>query len=105
MGAGLTYLLVPMVNQAYGLRLAPLIYLVLLLLAALLLWWFVEDELGVQTGIRRRVRVRAQLDSLGSFQVWRFGLYYSFVFGGFVALALWLRFPEDCWRTTAVHAS
>src|SRR5699024_3799389 len=31
-----------------------------------------------------------QLAPLKKLQVWRFGLYYFFVFGGFVALASWL---------------
>ncbi|MGC7974504.1 hypothetical protein ACP3WV_23180, partial [Salmonella enterica] len=32
----------------------------------------------------------AMLAPLREVQVWRFSLYYFFVFGGFVALALWL---------------
>jgi MFS transporter, NNP family, nitrate/nitrite transporter len=32
----------------------------------------------------------AQLAPLGKLQVWRFSIYYAFVFGAFVALALWL---------------
>lgn len=31
-----------------------------------------------------------QIEPLKNLQVWRFSLYYFFVFGGFVALALWL---------------
>src|SRR5690606_16227368 len=34
--------------------------------------------------------MRESLRPLGKLQVWRFSLYYFFVFGGFVALALWL---------------
>ena len=32
----------------------------------------------------------AQFEPLKNVQVWRFSLYYFFVFGAFVALALWL---------------
>ena len=32
----------------------------------------------------------AMLEPLKNVQVWRFSLYYFFVFGGFVSLALWL---------------
>src|SRR5690606_26624555 len=32
----------------------------------------------------------SQLEPLKNIQVWRFSLYYFFVFGAFVALALWL---------------
>ncbi len=31
-----------------------------------------------------------ELEPLRNLQVWRFALYYFFVFGAFVALALWL---------------
>jgi NNP family nitrate/nitrite transporter-like MFS transporter len=34
--------------------------------------------------------IAAQLAPLGRLQVWRFAIYYAFVFGAFVALALWL---------------
>lgn len=34
--------------------------------------------------------IKAQLEPLKKLQVWRFSLYYFFVFGAFVALALWL---------------
>ena len=34
--------------------------------------------------------MRESLKPLRKLQVWRFSLYYFFVFGGFVALALWL---------------
>jgi NNP family nitrate/nitrite transporter-like MFS transporter len=37
-----------------------------------------------------RVSLAAQLAPLRKLQVWRFAIYYAFVFGAFVALALWL---------------
>jgi NNP family nitrate/nitrite transporter-like MFS transporter len=37
-----------------------------------------------------RVSLAAQLEPLRKVQVWRFAIYYAFVFGAFVALALWL---------------
>ena len=48
-----------------------------------------------QLAERRRTGVRAQsfaeqMAPLKNLQVWRFSLYYFFVFGAFVALALWL---------------
>ena len=39
---------------------------------------------------RKAESMRDQLSVLKNIQVWRFSLYYFFVFGGFVALALWL---------------
>ena len=45
-----------------------------------------------RAGARARSRRAhgAQLEPLKNIQVWRFSLYYFFVFGAFVALALWL---------------
>ena len=37
-----------------------------------------------------RISLAAQLEPLRKVQVWRFAIYYAFVFGAFVALALWL---------------
>jgi NNP family nitrate/nitrite transporter-like MFS transporter len=37
-----------------------------------------------------RVSLASQLEPLRKLQVWRFAIYYAFVFGAFVALALWL---------------
>ena len=39
---------------------------------------------------RQRPSLAQQLDPLRKLQVWRFAIYYFFVFGAFVALALWL---------------
>jgi NNP family nitrate/nitrite transporter-like MFS transporter len=41
-------------------------------------------------GSGRRLSLRSQLEPLRKLQVWRFAIYYFFVFGAFVALALWL---------------
>ena len=42
-----------------------------------------------QSGVKAE-SLRSQLTVLKNIQVWRFALYYFFVFGAFVALALWL---------------
>ena len=41
-------------------------------------------------GSATRVSLASQLEPLRRLQVWRFSIYYFFVFGAFVALALWL---------------
>jgi NNP family nitrate/nitrite transporter-like MFS transporter len=41
-------------------------------------------------GDAQRVSLASQLEPLRKLQVWRFAIYYFFVFGAFVALALWL---------------
>ncbi|MGM0693852.1 MAG: MFS transporter [Pseudomonadota bacterium] len=100
MGAGLSYLLLPLVSQAYGWRMAPLLYLVPVLLVAALLWLFADDadapagetqEDGVSPA-RAAPGSRAvhRVSRLADWQLWRLAITYSFFFGAFVALALWL---------------
>ena len=45
---------------------------------------------GAVEAIYSVLALRDQLAPLKNLQVWRFSLYYFFVFGAFVALALWL---------------
>ena len=47
-----------------------------------------EDPLAASQ--RQAPSLAQQLDPLRKLQVWRFAIYYFFVFGAFVALALWL---------------
>jgi len=94
-GAGLSYLLLPLVSQAYGWRLAPLLYLLPVLLVTALLWLFADDGDAPQgVSLRGRTtwqaRVRQLTARLADWQRWRLALTYSFFFGAFVALALWL---------------
>lgn len=98
LGAGLTYFLLPLISQAYGWPMAPKLYLLPVLLVALLLWVFAEDaprrvSLSVEALDEfapppERVRVRRRW--LPPPAVCRLALYYSFFYGAFVALALWL---------------
>ncbi|WP_162623071.1 MFS transporter [Billgrantia lactosivorans] len=89
LGAGLTYFLLPLISQAYGWPMAPKLYLLPILLVALLLWVFAEESprpSGVPSA-----RVGAALPGgLPPAAACRLALYYSFFYGAFVALALWL---------------
>lgn len=49
-----------------------------------------EDPLAEERRQRRSEPFWKQLSPLAEIRVWRFALYYFFVFGAFVALALWL---------------
>ncbi|WP_280546967.1 MULTISPECIES: MFS transporter [unclassified Halomonas] len=99
-GAGLSYLLLPLVSQAYGWRLAPLLYLLPVLLVAALLWLFADDgdaPVGETLDdeappVRSSPSTRAVCFAtrLADWQLWRLAITYSFFFGAFVALALWL---------------
>ncbi len=70
-----------------GWRALPRIYaLVMVVVAAL--FWAVTTNKRPQEGVHRSLAER--LTPLKEVRIWRFGLYYFLVFGGFVALAQWL---------------
>jgi len=92
-GAAITNFVAPFLLVAFGWEGVAQIYAVVVLLAAVVFYLVTEDEPSVA---RRRAEcggprsMRDQLAPLKRLQVWRFALYYFFVFGAFVALALWL---------------
>lgn len=92
-GAAFTKLLAPLVMVAVGWQGVAQIWAVALAVVAVLFFVLSKDEPDL---VERRARgVRAvpfmeQMRPLKNLQVWRFSLYYFFVFGAFVALALWL---------------
>jgi len=91
-GAAVTNLVAPLIVVALGWRAVPQIYSVAMLVMAVLFWFFTyPDPLHEERKRTRRYPTLAeQLTPLLETRVWRFGLAYFFVFGGFVALALWL---------------
>ncbi len=68
-------------------RMMPKIYASVLLLMAIIFFLFSYTK-KVEHGQDKTLRQR--LEPLKYARVWRFGLYYFVVFGGFVALAQWL---------------
>lgn len=92
-GSAVTKLLAPMVMVAYGWHTVAKVWAVGLAVVALIFFFTAQDDPGLA---RRRaegikpVSFKQQMAPLKNQQVWRFGLYYFFVFGAFVALALWL---------------
>lgn len=69
------------------------IYAVVMAIAAVLFFLFTKEDPDVaarKKAGQKHTSFLAQLDPLKNLQVWRFSLYYFFVFGAFVALALWL---------------
>jgi len=92
-GAALTKFTAPFILVAYGWRTVALIWAAVIAVMGVVFWFAAEDDPVLRD---RRTQGRAatpfldQLQPLKDIQVWRFCLYYFFVFGGFVALALWL---------------
>ena len=92
-GAAVTKFVAPFVMVAYGWKAVADIWAIALVITALAFWLTTKDD--PQVAARRKVGTKpepmsAMLEPLRNVQVWRFSLYYFFVFGGFVALALWL---------------
>lgn len=88
-GAAATKLLAPLFMIAFGWAMVAQIWAAALAVMAIV-YWFTTAGDPVQDGERKRLSLHDQLAPLWDVRVWRFSLYYFFVFGGFVALALWL---------------
>jgi MFS transporter, NNP family, nitrate/nitrite transporter len=92
-GAAVTKFAAPVIMVAYGWKTVALIWAAALALMAVIFFLFTKDDPDLA---RRRATgqkpapLSAMLEPLRNIQVWRFSLYYFFVFGAFVALALWL---------------
>jgi NNP family nitrate/nitrite transporter-like MFS transporter len=92
-GAAVTKFVAPWVMVAFGWEAVAQIWAGSLALMAVLFFLFAQDD--PELAARKRTGIKAQslkeqLEPLHNEQVWRFSLYYFFVFGAFVALALWL---------------
>lgn len=68
-----------------GWRHLPRIYAAALVVMTLVFWMFTYPK-----KVEKEGSLASRLAPLKSVRVWRFGLYYFLVFGGFVALAQWL---------------
>lgn len=92
-GAAATAMFAPLLLQKLtaanleGWRNLSKIYAGVLVLMAIIFWLFTHTKLA-KAGAN--VTLLQRLDPLRRMRVWRFGLYYAFFFGGFVALSQWL---------------
>jgi MFS transporter, NNP family, nitrate/nitrite transporter len=78
---------------ALGWQAVAQIWAAALALTAVLFYITTKDDPDLAARRARGVEAEsfgAMMAPLANLQVWRFSLYYFFVFGGFVALALWL---------------
>ncbi|MDP5307737.1 nitrate/nitrite transporter [Paracoccus spongiarum] len=102
-GAAVTKFLAPFVLVAWGWEAVAQIWAVGIALMGVMFFIVARDDPAFRA--RRAQGIAApslsqQFAPLKNLQVWRFALYYFFVFGGFVALALWLpHYLIDVYRT------
>lgn len=92
-GAAVTKFLAPTIMVAHGWQVVAEIWAAALLATAIVFLVTTKDDPDLARRKAAGVRpesLSAMMEPLKHLQVWRFSLYYFFVFGGFVALALWL---------------
>ena len=92
-GAAATKFLAPFVLVAYGWQTVAQVWAAGLALMAVVFWFGTSEDPIVAERHRTGEKPKSawlELEPLKNLQVWRFALYYFFVFGAFVALALWL---------------
>ncbi|WP_374526720.1 nitrate/nitrite transporter [Novosphingobium sp.] len=92
-GAAVTKFVAPWIMVALGWQAVAQIWAVVLAITAVLFFLLAKDdpELAARKLSGEPPKgLKEQLEPLRNEQVWRFSLYYFFVFGAFVALALWL---------------
>ncbi|WP_295558156.1 nitrate/nitrite transporter [uncultured Hyphomicrobium sp.] len=92
-GAAVTKFAAPFVLLAWGWQAVALVWAAVLFIMAIVFYFTtIDDPVLVE---RRKTGAEAkpfmlELSALRDVRVWRFAFYYFFVFGAFVALALWL---------------
>ena len=92
-GAAITNFGAPFLLVAYGWENVARIYAAVLFVMAIIFWFTTEEDPVTKARKQRGEKVRPalmQMEPLKHARVWRFAIYYFFVFGGYVALALWL---------------
>ncbi len=87
-GAAVTKFLAPSLVVVYGWQTVPQVYAVGMLVMAILFWIFTYTDTSHH--VPTHVTLRQQLAALKDPNVWKLCQYYSIVFGGYVALSLWM---------------
>ena len=92
-GAAVTSFGAPFVLVAYGWETVAQVWATALAVVAILFWLTTEDDPELKERRAHHEKKKSfllELEPLKKIQIWRFSVYYFFVFGAFVALALWL---------------
>jgi MFS transporter, NNP family, nitrate/nitrite transporter len=87
-GAALTKFVAPSLVLAFGWSMVPKVYAVAMFVTALAFWFLTYTDPAHASG--HRITVGEQLKALRDPKVWKLCQYYSIVFGGYVALSLWM---------------
>ncbi|NQY25544.1 MAG: NarK/NasA family nitrate transporter [Piscirickettsiaceae bacterium] len=87
-GAAITKLVAPSIVVAYGWAMVPKVYAVIMTVMAIAFWLFTYDDPAHKSD--KKFSIADELKALKDPVVWKLCQYYSIVFGGYVALALWM---------------
>ncbi|MCO5101861.1 MAG: NarK/NasA family nitrate transporter [Burkholderiaceae bacterium] len=87
-GAAVNKFVAPALVVAFGWAMVPQVYAVILLLTTVLFWMFTYSDPAHR--VPSHVRLADQLKMLKDPRVLKYCQYYSIVFGGYVALSLWM---------------
>jgi MFS transporter, NNP family, nitrate/nitrite transporter len=87
-GAAVNKFIAPALVLGFGWTMVPKVYAAVMLGTAILFWIFSYSDPAHL--VSSQVTWRQQLKALKDPRVWKYSQYYSIVFGGYVALALWM---------------
>lgn len=87
-GAALNKFIAPALVVAFGWQVVPKVYAAAMLVTAFLFWIFTYQD--PTHCVKNTATLREQLACLRDPRVWKYCQYYSIVFGGYVALSLWM---------------
>ncbi|CAM3927614.1 nitrate/nitrite transporter [Pseudomonas wadenswilerensis] len=87
-GAAVTKFLAPALIAAGSWQLVPKVFSAILFITAVLFWFLSAENKAHRSA--SGASLSEQLKALAEPAVWRYCQYYSIVFGGYVALALWM---------------
>lgn len=87
-GAAVNKFVAPALVVAFGWTMVPKVYAVAMLVTAIAFWLFTYTDHSHH--VSNSITVKEQLLALKDPTVWKYCQYYSIVFGGYVALSLWM---------------
>ena len=87
-GAAVNKFLAPALVVAFGWTVVPAVYAVIMAVTVVLFWFFSHSD--PTHLVDSRVKFKDQLKSLKDPRVLKYCQFYSIVFGGYVALSLWM---------------
>ncbi len=87
-GSALTKFVAPGIIAAFGWQMLPKVYALAMLITAIVFWFSTYSN--PKHLVSANVSFADQIKVMKDPRVWRYCQYYSVVFGGYVALALWM---------------